>query len=61
MRYMIKRSSNDPTKFQLVLTAENNEEDEVLRELAHTGSIIALGETNRGKAELVLGVSALIE
>ena len=60
MRYTIKRSSNDPTRFQLVLTAENNEEDEVLRSLAHTGSIISLGETKRGKAELVLCVSGMI-
>lgn len=61
MRYSIKRSADDPTRFQLVLEAENNEEDEALRSLSLTGRILALGETNRGRAELVLGTSALVE
>jgi hypothetical protein len=61
MRYSIKRSADDPTHFQLVLEAQNNEEDDILRSLSLTGSILALGETKRGRAELVLGTSALIE
>ena len=61
MRYSIKRSAGDPTKFQLVLEAQNNEEDEALRSLYLGGSIIALGETRKERAELVLGTTTRVE
>jgi len=57
MRYSIKRSADDPTQFQLVLEAQNNEEDEVLHSLYLGGSIIALGQTRKEHYELVLGTS----
>lgn len=57
MRYSVKRSPNDPAQFQLVLEAQNKEEDEVIYELYHRGSIIALGETKKQHYELVLGTS----
>ena len=57
MRYSIKRSANDPAQFQLVLNAENNEEDEALRSLYLGGSIIALGETRKEMAQLILGTT----
>jgi hypothetical protein len=55
MKYRINRSADDPTQFQLVLEATTQEEDEVFRSLYPSGGIIALGETTKGKAELVLG------
>ena len=57
MRYSIKRSADDPTQFQLVLEGQNDEEDEALHSLYMGGSIIALGETSKGHAELVLGAT----
>lgn len=57
VRYTIKRSADDPTQFQLVLEAQNREEDEVLHSLYHGGSIIALGQTSKEHYELVLGTA----
>lgn len=53
MKSTVKRSA-DSTTFQLVLEAQNDQEDEDLRDLYLQGSILALGETSRGRAELVL-------
>ena len=61
MRYTIKRSPDAPTHFHLVLEAQNAEEDEALRSLYLGGSIIALGETDKGKAQLILGTTLGIE
>jgi len=57
MRYTVKRSPDGSGQLQLILEAENKEEDEILESLYHGGSIIALGETKKGHAELVLGTS----
>lgn len=54
MKYSTKRSA-DGTQVQLVLEAQSNEEDEILRLIYHNGGIMALGETNRGRVELILG------
>lgn len=53
MRSTVKRSADGDT-FQLVLEAQNDEEDEDLRDLYLQGSIQALGETSQGRAQLVL-------
>lgn len=56
MRYSINWSA-DRTSFHLVLEAQNDEEDEILRDLYFAGSFLALGETGKGRAELVLATS----
>ena len=60
MRYRINRSADDPAKFQLVLEAQNAEEDVVLESLYLEGSIIAMGYTSKEHRELVLGTTARV-
>lgn len=55
MKYSIKRGLDDTV--QIILEAQNDNEDEVLRELYLNGRIMALGETDGGRAELVLATS----
>lgn len=55
MRYSIKRGADDT--IQLVLEAQNDEEDGVLRDLYVNGRIMGLGETKGERAELLLATS----
>lgn len=57
MRYRINRSADDPSQFQLVLEAQNAEEDEALESLYLGGSIISMGYTSKEHRELILGTT----
>ena len=56
MKYFIKRTPDEEV-YQLILEGQNSEEDEVLYALYLNGSIIALGQTEKGHYELVLRTS----
>ena len=45
------------TDFQVIMEAQNNDEDAIVQQLYTQGSIIAMGETGAGHRQLILSTS----
>lgn len=50
------KESTDGTQWQIILEAQNATENAVLQDMFQAGAIRALGETNRGRAQLYLSM-----